>query len=555
MRISQWYSRIPDSSLRGDIYGGLTSAVVALPLALAFGVASGAGALAGLYGAICVGLFAAIFGGTPSQVSGPTGPMTVAFAAVVIEFGDDTGIVFAVVVMAGALQVLFGLLRLGQYINFVPSSVVSGFMSGIGAIIILLQVAPLVGHPAPKGTMLRKAAELPSLLSHPVWDALAIGLITLLIVYLFPKRISRWVPSPLFALLVGTMLGAFVFKEAPTIGEIPTGWPEWQVPQFSADRFPTMLRFALVIAFLGSIDSLLTSLIADRKTGTDHNSDRELMGQGIGNIVSGFLGALPGAGATMRTVTNLRAGGRTPVSGALHSLVLLAILIGTGGLAEKIPLAVLGGILVKVGIDIVDWPYLRQAIRSPRPGTFIMFVTLLLTVLVDLVTAVGVGFLMAALLFLKRSSDAQIRDARLVSRPGTHPDFDEEEDAILEKGGGRIAVFDIDGPLAFATAKEVARILSESNRRGYLILDFSEVPFIDSTAALALDEVIHRMRQRNFKVSVCGARREVLEKMEKLGILHYLAEDGIFSSRVAAMRHAGKASSDSSDSTRLRDDP
>lgn len=243
----------------------------------------------------------------------------------------------------------------------------------------------------------------------------------------------------------------------------------------------------------------------------------------------------------MRTVANLRAGGRTPVSGALHSLVLLAVLLGLGGLASKIPLAVLAGILVKVGIDIVDWHYFKQALRAPRPGTLIMLFTLLLTVLVDLVTAVGVGFLMAALLFLKRSSDAQIRDAQLVSKPGENPDFDEEENAILKRAKGRIVVFEVDGPLAFGTAKEVAHILTESRTKEHLILDFAKVPFIDSTAALALDEVILRMRQRHFNVAVCSAREEVLEKMEKLDILRDLPKDGVFPTRLEAMRHAEKS--------------
>lgn len=538
MRSSTWYGRWPGASLRGDVYGGITSAVVALPLALAFGVASGAGALAGLYGAICVGFLAAVFGGTPSQVSGPTGPMAVAFAAVLIEFSGNPTMAFTVVMMAGVIQMMFGVLRLGHYINLVPSSVVSGFMSGIGLIIILLQLAPLVGHPAPEGAMLRKIAELPALLSQPDGSAFALGVITILIVFLIPKRITHWVPSSLFALVVGTLLGVLVFTTAPTIGEIPSGWPEIQIPRVNPDRLAAMLRYALMIAFLGSIDSLLTSLIADRKTGTEHNSDKELIGQGIGNTISGFLGGLPGAGATMRTVANLRAGGRTPVSGALHSIVLLGVVMGLGSLAERIPLAVLAGILLKVGIDIVDWHYIALSIRSPRPGVLIMMVTLLLTVLVDLVTAVGVGFVMAALLFMKRSSDAQIRDAILVSSPSLEAGFSDEENEILDRAKGRIVVFEVAGPLAFGSAKAVAHMLTHSETKEHLIIDFAAVPFIDSTAALALDEVILRMRQNHFNVAICCARDDVLQKMENLGILQDLPKDGVFVSRLEAMRHA-----------------
>jgi SulP family sulfate permease len=540
MGFSNWNRKVPGASFRGDLYGGITSAVVALPLALAFGVASGAGALAGLYGAICVGFFAATFGGTPSQVSGPTGPMAVAFAAVLIEFGDEPVMAFTVVMMAGILQALFGVFRLGHYINFVPSSVMSGFMSGIGLIIIILQLAPMVGHPAPDGAMLRKITELPALLAQPVGAALALGVITLLIVFLIPARVARIAPPPLVALVAGTLLGVSVFRGAPTIGEIPTGWPELQFPHFNPDRLATMLRFALVLAFLGSIDSLLTSLVADRKSGTEHDSDRELIGQGIGNVVSGFLGGLPGAGATMRTMANLRSGGRTPLAGALHSVVLLAVVLGLGGLAEMIPLAVLAGILLKVGIDIVDWHYLKLAIKAPRPGVVIMLVTLLLTVLVDLVTAVGMGFLMAALLFLKRSSDAQLRDAKLVSKPDEAAGFSDEENEILARSNGRITVFEVEGPMAFGSAKAIAHMLTHSGTKEHLIIDFAAVPFIDSTAALALDEVFLRMNEKHFSVAICCARDEALQKMKDLGILRDLPPDGIFSSRLEAMRHAEK---------------
>jgi len=528
----------PGASLRGDLYGGITSAVVALPLALAFGVASGAGALAGLYGAICVGFFAAVFGGTPCQVSGPTGPMTVAFAAVFTEFSGEPVMAFTVVMMAGILQVLFGILRLGHYINYVPSSVISGFMSGIGLIIILLQLAPLAGHATPEGPMLRKIAELPALLAQPVGAALALSVITLLVVFLIPARVARLAPPTLVALIVGTVLGATVFTGAPTIGEIPTGWPELRIPQVSPDRLATMVRFALVLALLGSIDSLLTSLIADRKSGVKHDSNRELVGQGVGNAISGCFGGLPGAGATMRTMANLRSGGRTPVSGALHAVLLLAIVLGAGSLAEAIPLAVLAGILLKVGIDIVDWHYFKLAIKSPRAGVVIMMTTLLLTVLVDLVTAVGTGFLMAALLFLKRSSDAQIRNAKLVSMPGEGAGFSDEENEILARSNGRIAVFVVEGPLAFGSAMAIAHMLTHSDTREQLIIDFAAVPFIDTTAALALDEVFVRMHQKHFSVAICGAREETLDKMDDLGILRNLPPDGIFSNRLEAMRHA-----------------
>ena len=365
LRITNLFGSTFRASLRGDIYGGLTAAVVALPLALAFGVASGAGPLAGLYGAIFVGFFAAVFGGTRSQVSGPTGPMTVIMAALITQFAHEPAMAFTVVMMGGVLQMLFGFAGIGRYIKLVPYPVVSGFMSGIGCIIVVLQFSAVLGYPIPAGSIIVKLAALPAMLAEPKWQAVALGALCLLIMYLTPSRVAKWLPPPLLALMIGTIVGMFFLKLAPTIGEIPSGLPTPSLPTFSLHDFPLMLQSALVLAFLGSVDSLLTSLVADSLTGTHHDSNRELFGQGLGNLVAGAFGAIPGAGATMRTVVNIGAGGRTQVSGALHAIVLLTIVLGVGKAAAHIPLAVLGGILFRIGIDIIDWRY----IQACAPGT------------------------------------------------------------------------------------------------------------------------------------------------------------------------------------------
>ena len=312
-------------NIRGDVYGGLTAAVVALPLALAFGVASGAGPVAGLYGAIFVGFFAALFVGTPAQISGPTGPMTVVMAGIITQYGNEPAMAFTVVMLAGLFQILFGVLKLGRYISLVPFPVISGFMSGIGLIIIILQLPPLIGYATPGGGTLTVLAALPELLLSPKFDATVVGLLALGLVYLTPSQISRLIPAPLIALFVGSALVVVFLPGAPVLGEIPTGLPHLQPPMFPLDAVPGIVKSALVLALLGSIDSLLTSLIADNVTQTHHDSDRELIGQGIGNTIAGAFGAIPGAGATMRTVVNVRTGGRTPISGVLHALVLLAV--------------------------------------------------------------------------------------------------------------------------------------------------------------------------------------------------------------------------------------
>ena len=525
-------------SLRGDIYGGVTAAVVALPLALAFGVASGAGALAGLYGAIFVGFFAAVFGGTPSQISGPTGPMTVVMAALITQFAHEPAMAFTVVMMGGVLQMLFGFAGIGRYIKLVPYPVVSGFMSGIGCIIVVLQMSAVLGYPIPAGSIIVKLAALPEMLANPQWQAVALGALCLLVMYLTPKRIARLLPPPLLALSIGTIVGAFLLKQAPVIGDIPSGLPTPSLPTFSLQYFPLMLQSALVLAFMGSVDSLLTSLVADSLTGTHHNSNRELLGQGLGNLVAGAFGAIPGAGATMRTVVNIGAGGRTQVSGALHAIVLLTIVLGVGKVASYIPLAVLGGILLRVGIDIVDWRYIKRVPRAPRAGVIIMLVTLILTVLVDLITAVAVGIVMASILFVKRMADVQTQSARLLADPDEATHLNTEEADILREGKGRIVLFHMEGPLSFGSARDIARMLVSSREKEVLVIDLSDVPFIDSSASISLEEAMAALQRDNDVVLLCGLQPAVRETLDKIGMIESIPANRILGTRLDALRTA-----------------
>ena len=527
-------------NLRGDVYGGLTAAVVALPLALAFGVASGAGPIAGLYGAIFVGFFAALFGGTPSQVSGPTGPMTVVMTAVTTQYGHEPAMAFTVVMLAGVFHILFGLFKIGRYVSLVPFPVISGFMSGIGCIIIILQLGPLIGHATPHGGTLAALAGLPALLRAPGLDATIVGLLALGVVYLTPNAINRIVPAPLIALVLGTVLVLVALPGAPVLGAIPTGLPSPILPSFSVAALPDMVQSALVLALLGSIDSLLTPLIADNVTQTYHDSDRELIGQGIGNTIAGMFGAIPGAGATMRTVINVRSGGRTPISGALHALVLLAIVLGLGGLAQHIPHAVLAGILIKVGIDIIDWPYLRRVRQAPGAGIFFMLVVLFLTVLVDLITAVGVGLglVLASLLFVKRMSDLQLASITTITHGSDEPDLSDDEKAALEAGDGRVVLYHLSGPFSFGAAKGMARRLAASDDYDVLVLDLADVPFLDSSASLGLEDAIKQAQGHDKPVFLVGIRPDVDKTLKKLGVLDLLPDDHLHVSRLDALEQA-----------------
>ncbi|MGD8808248.1 MAG: SulP family inorganic anion transporter [Gammaproteobacteria bacterium] len=526
------------SNLRGDVYGGLTAGVVALPLALAFGEASGAGPMAGVYGAIFVGFFASLFGGTGSQISGPTGPMIVVFAGVFASLSGNLGLIFATVVLAGVLQIIFGVLRLGQYIRLVPYPVVSGFMSGIGCIIIALQTARLFGHEPENGGTVPALMEIPGAVMDPNFAAMILAAVTLVIVFKWPKHWGRILPGPLAALIVGTLL-SLALPAAPILGDIPTGLPSFVMPAFNADSAFIVLEAAVILALLGAIDSLLTSLVADNMTRTRHNSNRELIGQGVGNMVAGFFGGIPGAGATMRTVVNIRTGGQTKISGMLHSLLLLAVVAVLAPLAAMIPHAVLAGILVKVGYDIIDFAYLKRAHQGPRWDLALMVLVLGLTVFVDLITAVGVGVVLASLAFVKQMADAQLKNFG-GELPQIPSDLSPEEAQLLEGTKNLVTIFDFGGPLSFGAAADVGHHVRErvKDHAQAIVLDFTRVPFVDVSASRAVETIGCDARHAGKRVFISGMNDEVKGILSGLNADHCLPGDTYFANRVDAIRAA-----------------
>ena len=531
------------NNIRGDIFGGVVAAVIALPLALAFGVASGAGAVAGLYGAIFVGFFAALFGGTPAQASGPTGPMTVVFAGMLAQFSDEPALVFTTVMLAGGLLMILGWLGVGRYVSLIPYPVISGFMSGIGVIIIILQIGPLLGHPAEGGVMPNLWA-LPTFFADPMSHAAALGLLTLAIVYGTPSVIGKIVPPPLLALIIGTLTAIFFFPEAPVIGAVPQGFPSVIVPTLRFDVMTVIIEEACVIALLCAIDSLLTSLVCDNMTRTQHNSDRELIGQGIGNMVAGLFGGLPGAGATVRSVANIRSGGRTPLSGSLMGLMLLATLLWAGPLAEQIPLAVLAGILLKVGIEIIDWRFLRHVLQAPRADVMIMALVLFITVVVDLITAVGVGVVLASLLFVKEMADLELANMKIITEIHGESPLTVQEKAVLERNTGKIVLIHVDGPMSFGSAKNmVRRIETVPGLKKFTscVLDLSDVPIIDGTAALAIEDMLRIIRAHKQHLFFVGMQPHVTEALEGLGVLSLIRPGHRYAERLDALKHAAEA--------------
>jgi len=529
---------INTKNLRGDLFGGITAGVVALPLALAFGEASGAGPIAGLYGAIIVGFFASLFGGTSSQISGPTGPMVVVFAGVYATLSGSPELVFAVVVLAGLIQILFGILGFGQYIRLVPYPVVSGFMSGIGCIIIALQFSRLFGHEPEGGGTIPALAAIPSSVLDPNFMALALGIMTLVIVFKWPKALGKFVPAPLAALIIGTVTSTMM-SGAPILGDIPTGLPSFIIPMFSGDTFLVVVEAALILAVLGAIDSLLTSLVADNMTRTRHNSNKELIGQGIGNTVAGLFGGVPGAGATMRTAINIRTGGLTKLSGIIHSILLLAVVVSLGPLASQIPHAVLAGILVKTGYDIIDFAYIKRAHKGPRWDLVLMVLVVLLTVFVDLITAVMAGVVMAALAFVKEISDAQLEVLGDIDNKSLSFELTEEEVALLKSVDNKISLFDFGGPLSFGAAADAGHHVREKSKGiSALILDFSRVPHVDVSAARAVETIGSDAHAANKEVFVSGMSDEVRTMLGDLNNEYCLSHGVNFKTRVDAIRAA-----------------
>ncbi|NQS71648.1 MAG: SulP family inorganic anion transporter [Desulfobulbaceae bacterium] len=512
-------------TFKGDFFGGLTAGIVALPLALAFGVASGAGAAAGLYGAFALGLFAALLGGTPTQVSGPTGPMTVIFATAIVAFPGNTSAIFAVVFIAGAVQIIFGCLKVGSVVRYIPYPVISGFMSGIGVIIILLQLHPLLGAPSVSAP-LESIMKLPAVLAYTDLYSLGLGCITMIIVFFTPPKVTRTVPSPLLALVVGSLLVALFDIPVAKIGEIPAGLPSLILPLFSIELLPQVITMALALAVLGSIDSLLTSVVADSITKTKHNSNKELVGQGLGNIAASLIGGLPGAGATMRTVVNIKAGGTTRVSGIIHALLLVAILLGLGPYAALIPLPVLAGILMKVGFDILDYRLLKIVRRIPRQDFAVMLAVFLITVFVDLIVAVGVGITLSSLMLTYRiSKQSQINVQGVVSHQPWQNDL---ERSLEEETKHGIRAVSINGPFFFGTTGKMQEHISKLIGTKVVIINCLDVPFIDLSGYFALAEMISRLNDEHIKPIVVFKNGSGMRKqMIAMGYESMLGADGI----------------------------
>ena len=533
-------------ALRGDLFGGVTAAVVGLPVALAFGVASGLGPLAGLYGAIAVGFFAAVFGGTKFQISGPTAPMAVAMAVVVTSQADGFADAFTIVVLAGLIQVLLGVMRVGRFVSYTPYSVISGFMSGIGVIVILVHIMPFIGLSVVSGGPLNTLKALPDAFQAINIGAVAIAAVTLAVGIFWPAKMRKVLPPTLAALIIGTLMGVLWLTNTPIIGDVPTGFPDIKLPNFGTDMLVKALQPALTIALLGSIDSLLTSLVADSMTRTRHNANRELMGQGIGNMVAGFIGALPGAGATLGTVVNIRAGGRTQLSGVVRAVILLALVLGLGAFVEKIPHAVLAGILIKVGWDIIDWRFITRIHRVQREHLMVMVITMGLTVFLDLITAVIIGLIaagMASARQFERLEMDSVVSVPLLDTAFLDTDDDGEDDQ--EMFSARTGLVALRGSFSVASSNKLIDAISlDIEQHEVVILDFTDTVYVDDSAALVVEQLIDTAIDEGTGVIIMGLAGNPAITLKALNVLRHVPEDRFVSNLEEAKGVAGKILAD-----------
>ena len=585
---------------RGDLFGGLTAGIVALPLALAFGVSSGLGPSAGLYGAIFVSFFAALFGGTPTQISGPTAPMTavsmVFIAEMLANFDGDVSkalpTILAVFLLAGLIQIILGFIGLGKYIRYIPYPVVSGFMTAIGVIILVTQIAPSVGYYAKEDssyvqqfkpqaeevilenllkeevdegilvledftTTIDRAEKIteehimteaktlagkeasgvvgtfkvfPRIFNNILYTELILALLTIFIIYGF-KRITKKVPSTLVALFV-VSLGAYVLGvDYRPIAAIPSGLPipQWGLfASFGIDTVTQYIFTAITLALLGAIDSLLTSVVADNMTKTVHEPNKELVGQGIGNSFGALFGGIPGAGATIRTVVNINSGGKTRLSGMIAGLLLLFILLAIGPIASQIPAAVLAGILITVGIGVMDYKGLRAIPFMPRTEVIILIVVLVLSSIWNLVYAVGIGLVIASLMFMKKIGDltAASFNVKSLQKEASWKDEKSFPKGLKEE----VFIKHLEGPLFFgSTAKFTETAKQIPATASTLVIRLDKVPYVDQSGLYALESIIIDLVQKDKTVLLVGMDQQPRYMMERIDIIpDLIPEEQIF---------------------------
>lgn len=519
----------------GDVLGSLNSAIVALPQALAFGVATGFGASAGVWGAIILCFIAGLLGSKVPLVSGITGPVTIVIASIMAALNADISSVILVIFMAGILQVILSLTSLPAIVKYVPYPVISGFMNGIGVIIIIMQINPLLGCPVMSNTITSISAFFKNL--HTInYDALLIGVITLVIVFAIPKKFNKIIPSQAIALVICTLLSMKLGLNVDKISNISISFPHLTLPKADLHAVITYFHYAVTLAIVLSSESLLTVLVADSLLKTKTPSKGMLLGQGVGNMVCALTGSLPGSAATMRTVAAINTGSSTKLTAVINPLILMFLLFKLSGFVAEIPLAVLAGILIKIGYDIIDVKLLKVVKFAPRDDLYVLALVFFLTVFYNLIVAVGAGITCAALLYAKRTADS----AKLVQKTVYDKDIVKLEKLLEKDYNHKIRVVHIDGQFFFGSATQLISQFDEILGTKYLILDYSSENLLDISAIFALEDIIIRLQSQKVKILVVLKSDSVKEQFEKHGIINQLGDEHIFRTEPEAIDFAKK---------------
>ncbi len=519
----------------GDVLGSLNSAIVALPQALAFGVATGFGASAGVWGAIILCFIAGLLGSKVPLVSGITGPVTIVIASIMAALNADISSVILVIFMAGILQIILSLTSLPAIVKYVPYPVISGFMNGIGVIIIIMQINPLLGCPVMSNTITSISAFFKNL--HTInYDALLIGVITLVIVFAIPKKFNKIIPGQAIALVICTLLSMKLGLNVDKISNISITFPHLTLPKADLHAVITYFHYAVTLAIVLSSESLLTVLVADSLLKTKTPSKGMLLGQGVGNMVCALTGSLPGSAATMRTVAAINTGSSTKLTAVINPLILMFLLFKLSGFVAEIPLAVLAGILIKIGYDIIDVKLLKVIKFAPRDDLYVLAVVFLLTVFYNLIVAVGAGITCAALLYAKRTADS----AKLVQKTVYDKDIIKLEKLLEKDYNHKIRVVHIDGQFFFGSATQLISQFDEMLGTKYLILDYPSENLLDISAIFALEDIIIRLQSQKVKILVVLKSDSVKEQFEKHGIIDQLGDGHIFRTEPEAIDFAKK---------------
>ena len=530
-------------TIKGDFTGGLTAAIIALPMALAFGLqCNPEHPEIGLYTAIFLAIIASVVAGTKTLISDPTGPMTIIAAGVIASAGGSDGGVSTIIVsfaLAGIFQILFGFIKVAQYVKYISYPVLSGFMGGIGIIIILFQWNSFFGDP-PRKEIFDIIGHLPDPIIHHHWSAMILGLTTLGLIYIIPL-ISKKLPAGLIALIIGTLLSFLLDPswgkdwEFEIIGYIPDNLPTFklEILNFEWSNLSVAIVSGLTLAGLGTIDTLLTSVVADNLTKTKHNGNRELIGQGLGNLITALFGGIPGAGSTTGTVANINSNGTTNLSGIFKGIFLLIVLLGLGQFLDVVPKPVLSALLISVGIGIIDFKGMKRLISLKNSDSLVLILVILLTIFANLLVAVGVGMVLSSFFFMQRMGE-------IVDQQSKQGDIAEMEKKlkIPESIKDRIFEYELDGPLFYGFSDQFKEQAEAIVGKDAVIINMSSVPYIDASGIYVLEEVIQHFKEKNIEVVLVGVKDHIFKQFEELKVIpKTLPEEKAYNSVRAGLKY------------------